>query len=213
MPRPSEPLLAWLRKKFEEKHLNTAKVAAAAGLDRAHLRRVLTGAEPMLVDELLAITRSLELTPAELMAAGEIPDPEPTPLLRVAGAEEPAHPQVDPWGNQPEQLFRIAFSLGCDFLFLVDGAQLGESKVPASVLAQYRGRDLPVKLDAAYHKYNAPRYDPVGISLSLSFDAVYDCRFPWSSVKQVVFFPFLPESEPAPQAGPTGGGPKLRLLP
>jgi hypothetical protein len=217
MARPSDPLLAWIRQKLGEKGLNTAKVAETAGIGRAHLRKLLTGAEPMLVDELLSITRALELSPAELAAAGDIPDAEPPTVLRVAREDEQMLPLVDAWGNQPEQLFKVAFSLGCDFLFLVDGAQLPGSGVPPAVLAQYRGRDLPIKLDAAYHKYNAPRYDPAGVTVSLSFDALYECRFPWSAIKQVVFFPVAPEPEPEPASEPapvppTRGGPKLRLI-
>jgi hypothetical protein len=213
MARPSEPLLAWLRKTLDEKGVNTAKVAETSGLTRARVRKILTGGEPMLVDELLAITRALELTPAELAAAGELPA-EPAPALRIAADEpEPEGPKVDPWGNQPEQLIRIAFALGCDFFLLVDGAQLEGSKLPQSVINQYRGRDLPIKLDAAYHKYNNPRYDDLCVTLALSFDAVYDCRFPWSAIKQVVFFPVAPEPEPpGDEPAPPSGGPKLRLV-
>ncbi|MBA2321954.1 MAG: helix-turn-helix transcriptional regulator [Deltaproteobacteria bacterium] len=210
MARPSDPLLDWLRKKLDEKGMNTARIAEVAGLPRARVRKLLVGAEPMLVDELLAITKALELTPTELAAAGEISDPEP-PGLRVAHEEEePEGPRVDAWGNQPRQLFEVAFALGCDFFFLLDGAQLEGTKLPASVIAQYRGRDLPIKLDAKYHAYNDPKYDDASITLSLSFDALYTCRFPWSAIKQVIFFPVAPEPDEPDE--PDAPGPQLRLV-
>jgi transcriptional regulator with XRE-family HTH domain len=216
MPRPSDPLLAWLRTHLERKRLNTARLAESAGIERARLRKILAGTEPMLVDELLGISRALDLSPSDLAGADipeVIPGAEARPL-RVAEDDEDVGPKVDPWGNQPEQLFRIAFGLGCDFFFLSEAAQLEKSGIPESVLTQYRGRDLPVKLDAAYHQYNQPRYDPVAVTLTLSFDALYDCRFPWSAIKQVIFYPVPPEPEPTEEIEEEKpkGAPHLRLV-
>lgn len=220
--RPSDPLLAWLRKHLDRKGWNTARIAEAAGLERGRVRKLLAGAEPMLVDELLAISRSLELSPAD-MAGLDIPEPdtlphvvpgaEAVPLhLAEENAEEPG-PRVDPWGNQPEQLVRVAFMLGCDFFLLLDPAQLDGSGVPPAVLGQYRGKDLPIKLDAAYHRYNQPKYDPHGLTIRLSFDALYECRFPWSAFKQVIFFPVPPEpSDDDLEEIPVAGAPHLRLV-
>lgn len=212
MARPSDPLLAWLRNKLDEKGMKTATLAEATSLPRARLRKVLTGSDAMLVDELLAITRALELSPAELASAGELPESAP-PTLRVAEADDgDESPRVDPWGNQPRQLFEIAFALGCDFFFVVDGTQLEGSKLPASVLTQYRGKDVPIKLDAAYHKHNNPRYEEAGIRLALSFDALYECHFPWSAIKQVIFFPLAPEPDEPADTPPAQSGPLLRLV-
>ena len=69
---------------------------------------------------------------------------------------------VDSLGNQPRQLFEFAFALNCDFLFMARTADLSGSKVPAAVLDRYAGRDLPIKMDAAYHSHNQPRYDEGG---------------------------------------------------
>ena len=190
MGRPSAPLLSWLRDMLKQKGLNTAHVADASGIPRARIRRILDGTEDMTVDELMLLSDSLQLDPADLSsqaiaqaeAKADAPVIEPEDTLGV-----------DPWGNQPEQLFRIAFGLGCDFFFLADTTQLEGSGVPETVLKQYNGRELPIKLDAAYHKYNDPKYGPDGITLTLSFDQLYDCTFRWPAIKQFVLFPLAPE--------------------
>lgn len=205
MSETSEPLLRLLRQLMKSRGLNTAALADAADQDRSRLRKVLAGTEPMLVDELLAVGQALDLSPADL----GLPTPEDfdTP--------PPAPPRddeddigVDAWGNHPEQLFRVGFELGCDFMFIARTAELADSGVPRSTLDQFAERDLPIKLDAAYHRYNQPRYEPDGIVLTLSFDSLYDCQFPWSAIKQVIFFPEPPvDDEPDEEERPV-----LRLV-
>ena len=205
MPRPSEPLLAWLREKLKEKSLNVAHVATTTGLERGRLRRILKGSEGMTVDELMTISDTLQLDPADLT----IPDTATTTPVPSAPAS------VDPFGNQPEQLFRIAFDLGCDFLFLASIDQLDDSGVPAAVLAQYTDL-LPIHLQAAYHQYNEPRYDRSGVTLTLSFDALYECSFPWTAIRRIVFEPVSPEIEPDEEVEPpseaSSPAPFLRLV-
>ena len=58
MTRPSDPLLTWLRKHLADRGWNTARLAQAAGIERARARKILAGTEPMWVDELLGITRA-----------------------------------------------------------------------------------------------------------------------------------------------------------
>ena len=166
----------------------------------------------MTVEELLALTESLDLSPADF---GLDSVPEGAADLPLA----PALSSVDPWGNHIEQLFQIGFGLGCDLLFIADASQLEASGIPAAVLAGYEGRDMPIKLDAAYHKYNQPLYDATAITLTLSFDALYECRFPWSAIKQVIFYPLYEAPEesgediPAAPDEPTpSGGSHLRLV-
>lgn len=213
MSRPSEPLLAWLREMLKSKRLNTAHVADASGIPRARVRRILAGSDDMTVDELMMLSDALQLDPADL-TAHQLPK-DPTPRMEAIEAT-PSGPNVDPWGNQPEQLFRIAFALGCDFFFLADTRDLADSGVPAAVIDQYRGRELPIKLDAAYHKYNDPRYGSDAITLTLSFDALYECTFPWSCVRQFVFFPVAPdpthEQTDESDEAPSPGVPHLRLV-
>ena len=226
MGSPSDALLTWLRDIINQKGLNTAAVADLSGLARPRVRRVLSGREPMLVDELLKLCEALEVTPSDMgLPGGEDtgdPGDDDTPDLGVDlddedDDEDESEALVDPFGNHPRQLFQIGFGLGCDFLFFAKAGDLGDSGVPESVLAQYEGRDLPIKLDAAYHRYNKPVYAPDGITLTLSFDALYTCRFPWTAIKQVVFFPATPEPpadtpEPDEGDGTAKGAPFLRLV-
>lgn len=213
MSRPSEPLLAWLRETLKDRGMNTATLARSASLERSRVRKILGGSEPMTVDELMQISQALDLDPADL-AQGEFPEGEATAPAVEELPAPPEGPDVDPFGNQPEQLFRIAFGLGCTFYFLTDPAQLAESGVPANVLEQYKGGQLPIKLEAAYHQYNEPRYGDDGITLTLSFDALYDCHFPWTCIQQFVLFPDPPELAPEPtdDEAPSDGVPFLRLV-
>ena len=111
----------------------------------------------------------------------------------------------------------MAFALGADFHFVVDPTQLQDSGVPKQVLAGYQGRPMLIDMKAEYHPYNNPRYDEHAITLTLSFDGLYDCRFPWESVRQIGF---VPQAESARTRGPntpTDAGPKpkaphLRLV-
>lgn len=199
--RPSEPLLAWIRTQMDRRGLNTAALADKAGLERTRLRRVLSGSQPMQVDELLVVSRALELRPSDFGLEAPAGGEEEEPDLALAGEEDDDTDDqgpvaVDPWGNQPEQVFRVGFALGCDFLFLADVDALDDSGVPPHVLQDYRdrGRDLPIRLDASYHRYYDPRYDTDGITLTLGFDQLYECRFPWHAVKQVTLFPEPPEA-------------------
>lgn len=220
MSRPSEPLLAWLRELLKSRGLNTANLAQTAGLERSRVRKILGGSEAMTVDELMQISDALDLDPNDL-AQGQLPEPVEKEVPSAGPAlasvvEEPPEdtgPEVDPFGNQPEQLFKVAFGLGCTFYFLTDTAQLDGSGVPKNVLDQYRGGQLPIKLEAAYHQYNEPRYSDEGITLTLSFDALYECFFPWSCVQQFVLFPDPPEpaSDPTDEE-PSEGVPHLRLV-
>ena len=225
MTRPSAPLLDWLRDMLKQKGLNTAHLADASGLSRGRVRKILAGTEDMTVDELMMLSDSLQLDPSDLSAATmaqlpTTPEGDASDIAPVHGAEaapaEPELPAVDPWGNQPEQLFKIAFALGCDFFFLADTGALADSGVPDSVVDQYRGRELPIKLDAAYHKYNDPQYLDDAIQLTLSFDKLYDCTFKWSAIRQLVLFPIAPDEtsegdDPDPDS--TGNGvPHLRLV-
>ncbi len=218
--RPSAPLLKMLREWIKTKRLNTAAAAQAMGVDRSRARRVLSGAEAMTVDELLSLGNLLELSPEDL-ALTSFPEPKPVKsmvprVVSMQGAEtDDEFDTLDPYGNHPEQLFRAAFALGIDFMFVIATKGLEDSGVPKSTLDQYKDRELPIKLDAAFHMHNNPSYNDVGVSLTLSFDTLYTCSFPWSAFRQFIFFPVVPdtieeEEEEAPD--PNSGRPKLRLV-
>jgi hypothetical protein len=217
MSEASAPILAFLRGMIEKRGLNTAALAQRCEIPRARLRRVLTGAEPMTIDELVAVSNALGLSAAD-MGLPEGADPAAAdPPAPATSDRESAAPPADPWGNHPEQLFRVGFALGCDLLFLAEARQLEGSGVPAAVVAQYAQGAVPIRLDARWHEHNAPRYDPGGITLTLSFDALRDCRFPWSSIQQIVFFPAPVDPEvanerPIADQAPKARRPVLRLV-
>lgn len=216
MSRPSEPLLRWLRKALQDRQLNVARVAELLEVTRPHARRVLAGEEPMTVDELMRLGGALNLDPAELgLKAAEIDAEAARPPLTLLSEPE-APRRVDGFGNHPEALFRMGYELGCDFLFMARTEDLTDSGIPRFVLEQYRGRSVPIRLDAAYHHEQRPRYDARGVTLRLAFDEVVDCVFPWSSVQQVIFFPIAPEppaKTPPPEPPPSPEArPRLRLV-
>ena len=210
--RPSEPLLRLLRDMARQKGLNTAALAAAAGLERARLKHVLAGSEALTVDEFMTLSQALGLSAEDLgLSAGqagpELEDDEPDdppPQLHAVGRRErpPLIPSApDPLGNHTEQALRLAFSLGCDVLFVAESSGLEGSGVPRSVLAAYP-KALPIKLDARFHRHNDPQYLPEGLRISLSFDSLYTCVFPWAAIQQVTFFPLPPEPPDQPDDEP-----------
>jgi len=201
---------------MKDRDVNVAMLAKQIDLSRAEVRRVLSGKEDMSLDQLILFSDGLGLSQSDL-AASELPTP--AALDRTVPAPSTANEseiQIDPWGNQPEQLFRVAFALGCNFFFLTRTDQLEHSGVPDSVLERYDDKPLPIKLDAAFHLHNKPKYEKDGITLVLSFDTLYECTFPWSSIIQIVFFPAAPtdgdisdssDEDPKPKKHP-----HLRLL-
>lgn len=217
--RPSEPLVKMLREVSQRKGLNTAALARAAGLDRTRLKHLLAGSEAITVDEFLALANALEITPSELgLSTGEAPDefddvePRPIPLRAVSRRQAPPPPSLDadPLGNHAEQIFRVGFALGVDMFFLADSKLLGECGVPRTVLARYP-ENLPIRLDAAYHRHNDPQFLPEGLQLVLSFDSLTTCLFPWAAFRQVTYYPLPPEPAPeAPEPGPGSRKPKGR---
>jgi hypothetical protein len=215
LSRPSEPILQWFRKILKDKDLNVASLAKECDLPRQQVRKALSGKEPMTLDQLILFSDALGLSQEDL-AISNLPSPAALDMAITEAAAPLDGPQVDPWGNQPEQLFRIAFSLGCNFFFLTRPEQLADSGVPSSILDRYTDTPLPIKLDAAYHAHNNPRYEKAGVTLTLSFDALYDCFFPWSSIIQVVFFPATPSEddhdEPSQEEPKPKGPPHLRLV-
>ena len=188
MARPSEPLLQWLRDILQKRGMNAAQVAQESGIKRSRVRRILSGTEPMTVDELLQISEALSLSPADMGMPVELPeeleeetndDPDP----------EDFTPVVNPWLNHHKQLFQIAFALGCNFAFTVRIDSLVDSGVPQSILDGQRGPELMIQLDAAFHTYNNPIYGSDHLVLTLSFDAICDCSFPWNGIERVFFSP------------------------
>ena len=152
----------------------------------------------MLVDDLLKLSSAMELTAADL----GLPGGDDTPLLDPEASEE-TQIEVLPdfteetgyYSVHAAELVRMGFRLGCNFMLVCDTSLLARSGVPDVVLTQHENRQLTIQFDAAYHGYNKPQFDTQGLTVSLSFDALYECTFPWSAIQRVVFFP---EIEPVP---------------
>jgi len=228
-PSPSEAILRWFRDTLKTKDMNTAALANKVGAKRSTVRNVLAGREPLTVDQLVLWGQALELQLEDLVGVEvpELPDPldvdpddsdapgGPT-LLRAAPEETSEKYEVDPYGLQGEQALRFAFAMGVDFAFVVDSAQLADSGVPEATVKANPKR-LLIKLDAAFHRHNAPEFTDDGLTVVLSFDALYTCTFPWSAVVQVVYFiepppPKPREEEDEPPPPEKGGRPMLRLV-
>lgn len=199
--------------------MNTAALARATGEKRAVVRNVLAGREPLTVDQLVTWGQALELKLEDLHNI-QLPEDEPDKdsagptALRAARAPEEDRFEVDPYGLQAEQAIKLAFSMGVDFAFVADTSQLEDSGVPQATLDRFQDR-LVIKLDAAYHRHNAPEFGGDGLTLVLSFDALYTCTFPWSAIVQVTYFVEPPPPKPRKKKEPEPeekGRPVLRLV-
>lgn len=234
MPKAqSQMLLGLIREAMKRRSWNTAALAGEMGEGRARVRELLSGREPLLVDDFFAMLEALKMGPEELgvvlpagvEAAAEASQPQaseapkesdPTAgpsLLRAAPEEEPLQEPEDPRCHT-EQLLRLGFGQGIDMLFMAITSQLKQSGLPLTVLARFPDL-LPIKLDAAYHRHNRVRYYEGGFELRLSFDGVYTCVFPWECVKQLSFFPEPPpppEPEESQEPPAPVGRPVLTLV-
>ena len=202
--RPSDPLLALLREAARKKGFNTAALARASKLERARLKHVLAGTEALTVDELISISGALELTPADMggfTGAAEIDPAQEWPPEEEIIAHDPRRAneilEVDPLGNQASQIIKLGYMLGVDIFMVLDIELLEGSGVPPTVLQRFPS-ELPLKLDAAYHKHQQPEWLPAGFKALLGFDALYTCVIPWPAIKQVTLFPLPPSEEPDP---------------
>jgi lambda repressor-like predicted transcriptional regulator len=191
--RPSAPLLKLILEAARKKGWNTATLATSAGIDRSRLKVVLSGREPLTVDELILLSNAMELAPADLVGL-ETPEDKP----RLAPLSAPTHSPPDPFGNHAEQALRLGFALGCDIFLTLTTDMLDGSGVPISVIKRF-APTLPIRLESAYHRHNDPQYFPQGVQLRLSFDAIYTCLFPWSAIQQITFYP-APPPEPEPDS-------------
>lgn len=206
--KPSEPILALFRKLLADKKLNTAALAELTKLKRGRVRQVLAGKQPLTVDEMVLFAQALEV---DMTSLAGLPEELPTEPVDLRPVEGPI--TVDPFGLHAEQAIQLAFAMGCSFAFLADTSQLADSGVPQRVLAAQK-QVMLIQLDAAYHRHNDPRYDDDGIQLTLSFDGLCHCSFPWSSILEVRFAVERPPPGPKKKTeeDEPAGGPVLRLV-
>jgi hypothetical protein len=207
--RPSDAVLTWLRERIDARGLKTSKVAKAIGLKTPEFRKLLAGETPMLLDDFVRLGDVLGLDandvaglPAADLATTftptEVPEPERTPC-------------------QAELLFKLGFDMQIDIHVRFIESELGDWGGPDSARASFVGKDMPIQLMAQYHRYMEPQLDDAGLHVTLSFDTLYRCTFPWSSIRAVTFVPFTPPPVAPPPAKvkpsePAPARPTLRLV-
>lgn len=206
MGRPSDSLLRWLRAQMDARKENTSSLAQKLNKSKSDLRRMLTGEDPLTVDDLIVISEALGIT-SELAQGGVGAIPEVP--------EDPEDRLESHWENQPRMLFKLAFDYGFDFMFFAASDECADWGGPERVRTQYAGKDIPLQLDAAYHKHMNLRMDDEGVQVRLSFnDGLFDCFFRWNVIRKVMFQPFPPkpvEKKPEPPPKPARGS-HLRLV-
>ena len=209
--QPSAPLLRMLREAADERGLNTAALAKAAKLERGELKQVLSGQLPLTVDMFVGLAEALALGATDfstLAAMAEAPTAAPT-LSPVAHDEREALPEVDALGNHASQTLRLGFALGCDMIFMLRTSDLAQSGIPDHVREKFSDH-LPIRLDAAFHSHNDPRFLPETLRIKISFDSIYTCDIPWEAFIQITLIPLAAAPiEPAPEPA---GGSHLRLV-
>lgn len=207
MDRPSEAVLAWLRERIDARGLKTSKVAKAIGVKTPEFRKQLAGDEPMFLDDFVRLGDVLGLDASDIAGLPEAP--AEVPELTLADPDDRPHCQA-------ETLIRMAFDQGIDLHLRFIEAQLGDWGGPDSAREPWVGKDMPIQLVAQYHRYMAPELDDQGLHVTLSFDGLYRCTFPWASVRVVTFVPLLPPplapDNPPPTEPPRSGRPTLRLV-
>jgi len=201
-----------IQSEMQKQGMNTAALANALTMDRKELKRILNGSIELTVRDLVRINMILSLD-SVLMESPEFPvqpeentsssDETPQSFQLIDEEKQDWTPEI--LGNHTKQLIAYGFALGCDMLLICTTEKLNGSNVPKAVLDRYAPR-MPIQLDAQFHQYNKPEYSDNGISLRLSFDALYTCFFSWDSIEQIIFKPQPPEQKS------TREPPKLRLV-
>jgi len=211
--KPSEQLVRLLRESVDRKGLNTASLATTLGMPRSELKHMLAGTEPLTVDLMIALAEILELGPADLAILGVDVDlaEKPAPLQAVRKTASLTDlPPIDPYGNHTEQILRLGFAIGCDMHVLFHSEWLEDSNIPEGALKQFPDL-LPIKLDAAFHHHNDPKFLPDGVQITLSFDGLVTATLPWNSFAQITLIPLEPELPEIPEP-PQPSNSHLRLL-
>lgn len=214
MARPSEPLLKLLRDALQKRGMSTTELAVRTGLDRGGIKKKLSGAEDLSVDEFIALANALELQ-KELsgLVAGDLADDEasapPAAGLHTLPSPgvEPVAATPDPLANPAQELLKGGFAWGLDMLVHFDASQLSSSGVPESVLRKFP-ENLPIRFDPRFHRHNSPRYHEDGVTVYLSFDAKRECSFPWTAFRAMTFT--IPPDAVAPAAPPEPPAPPPR---
>jgi transcriptional regulator with XRE-family HTH domain len=200
-----------LREAADDRGLNTAALAKAAKIGRSELKQVLSGQLPLTVDMFVGLAETLALGATDfytLTAMVQTPPAAPA-LSPVAHNEREALPLADALGNHASQTLRLGFALGCDMIFMLRTSDLTQSGIPEAVREKFPDH-LPIRLDAAFHSHNDPRFLPESLGIKLSFDSIYSCDIPWEAFVQITLIPLA--TGPAEPAAEPPGGAHLRLV-
>ncbi len=213
--RPSKQLLRILRETATTRGWNTAALAKAASLPRAEMKRVLSGNSPLSVDTFALLAAALEINESDLIELGTSKetdaDVQESDLSAVAHHEINDLPPIDPLGNHADQMLRLGFGLGCDMTLTLAKEPLTGAGFPQATLDRYPDH-VPIRLDAAYHRHNDPRFLPEGIQLVLSFDSLCTVVIPWTAIRQVSLRPLHTELPKLNPKEPTDKTTHLRLV-
>lgn len=213
-----------LRDALLKRGLNSTELAERVGLSRAELKRRLAGQADLSVDEFILIAQALDLQKdvAALVNTPALPEPAPVPagsesvpaVHTLHGASTPED-GIDGFGSPPRELVRAGFAFGLDMFLNFSAAQVRNSGVPESVLSRFPDT-LPIRLESRWHRHNRAEFRDDELQVTLSFDALRVCTFPWSALRSVAFtLPDAPEPKPPekPEADrPAGPRPVLRLV-
>ena len=215
---PTEKIRNILIQLMQKKSITTAEMAKKIALDRKTLKRMLGGVEPMSVDVLLKLSEELQLQPEDLKGLEDLGNSNSTAQAKDKGEflednrknlsnkanflnrsnienTNSAGGTLDLWEkNQARALITIGFEQALYFTFLANTEKLQNSGLPEYILQKF-SRHVPIQLDPQFHVYNKPDFQSKGLMLTLSFDALYTCFFPWDSISQVVFHPKVAEVE------------------
>ena len=181
------PLRQALLDMIQKKGWNTSSAASAIQMDRKELKRMLQGKIPLTVTTMIKLGSALDIKPEDLETLGQ------PPVLSSKNTTPVSSLKTDALlSNQPEALIKLGFKMGMSFTFLAQTDLLLESGIPEYILQQFAPL-LPIQLDPLYHQHNNPKFQGRGLELTLSFDSLYTCFFPWESIQRVVFVPESPE--------------------
>ena len=173
-------------------------------MNRKQLKRLLNGTQELTVRDFFRISKLLSLENIVMESATTADSPSAS-VNSIQIVEEAQDWNPKSLENHTEQLILYGFALGCDMLLICATDQLSQSNIPQKVLERFSPR-MPIQLDAKYHQFNHPTYTKEGVSIRLSFDALYTCFFPWSSIEQIIFKPVCADEEEPPEP------PQLRLV-
>lgn len=221
--RPSDPLLKLLRDALLKRGLSTIDLASKVGMGRAELKKRLAGGADLTIDQFLILAQALDLQKHVVGLAGQefaaeeegaVAGDESVSAVHTlrASSGDSSTPGLDPFENPARELVRGGFGWELDMFLQFDVALLQGSGVPESVLRKFP-ETLPIRLESRWHRHNRPDFGDDALSVTLSFDSLLVCSFPWAALRTVSFTLPVDTSAPVtPEPAPSSPRPVLRLV-